>query len=218
MEQQEKERFGQNANKSPGQALASLSSFATPKAAQLTSAFNKWRTNMESSALKSRTPSSAAVLRAHTPSRPTSSARAPPSYKSGLITPPATNLRSSPGPEASPSASVAAPRLSRRGSRPDELHLVDDEQDHGYSQDPDYSQGPGYPNRNGMPRDDGPDTPPIFHKDGYDQDAEDTQAQMSNFGDDGGEGERDDDLDVEDNEPPAFRSLEQELKDGEIGA
>ena len=50
----------------------------------------------------------------------------------------------------------------------------------------------------------------LFRENSFDQDAEDTQVRMSNFGD--AEGEQDEDLDVPDNEPPAFRSLEEELE------
>lgn len=206
MEQREKERFGQSGSL-PGQALASFTSFATPKA---TSLFNKWRNSMESNTLKSQQQSksgSAAPSRSNTPSRPSVSARAPPSSFAGLMTPPATNLRSSPAPEAT--SSVPAPALSRATSRqedepaPSELSSkaqgkqpvtdVETEQDH-------------------------PSTPPeLFAANDYDHDAQDAPSQIPDFDDElEPDAEGDEDLDnVEDDQPPAFRSLEDELDEPE---
>jgi hypothetical protein len=45
---------------------------------------------------------------------------------------------------------------------------------------------------------------PLFREQSYDQDAEDSKVQLPNFDDD--------DLDLPDNEAPAFRSLEAELE------
>ncbi|QIX02205.1 hypothetical protein AMS68_007722 [Peltaster fructicola] len=184
MEQQEKERFGQ-ANNFSTQAIASLSSFATPKAAQLTSAFNKWRTSMESTALKSR-PSSR--TRSYTPSRVTSGGK--PNYAvSGLMTPPASNLRSSPSPESQ--APLPAPKLpSRRTSQVKPISMSEVE-----SRSLDDSAEPS--------------TPTLLENDHYDDDAEDRPTTV----------EEDEDLNVADSEPPAFRSLEDELvKPVEAGA
>lgn len=194
MEQQEKERQGGSL---PGQALASLSNFATPK---LSSAFNKWRTSMESSSLKQR-PSSSAAPRSYTPSRPSSSARAPPAFSSGgLMTPPATNIRATPSPNVS--RSVPAPRLSRPSTSRQEIRMVEEQ--------PQPQPEPPAPAEPDV-QDDAPSTPPeIFGEDNYDQDAEDAQAKMSNFGEADGEGDETLD-DMADNEPPAFRSLEDEL-------
>ena len=187
MEQQEKERFGQNSQSLPGQAIASLSNFATPKAVQLTSAFNKWRSTMENSALKT-APRASGRPTSATPSKPAASSSIPPGYKSGLMTPPASNLRNTPSPEAT--GSLPAPRLqSRSGSKPTVLPL---------------SEPPKPANRRTSAVSEAPTTP-LFHSQNYDCDAEDNQAHMESF--------EDEDLDIADNQPPAFRSLELELED-----
>ncbi|EMD01251.1 hypothetical protein BAUCODRAFT_118958 [Baudoinia panamericana UAMH 10762] len=108
MEQQEKERLGVMPQILGGPVLASLSTFAAPKAASLTSAFNKWRSTMESSALKSGS-RPAAFTRDTTPSRPSSSSRQRFAYTAGLMTPPASNLRSTPSPQET--TSLPPPRL-----------------------------------------------------------------------------------------------------------
>lgn len=205
MEQQEKERINGNEQILPGQAIASLSNFATPKAAQLTSVFNKWRANMESSALRNAPRGSAMSRpRSNTPSRqpasskPSSSSGPTPSYMHGLMTPPASNLRTTPSPETS--NPLPPPQLSRPGSKAGSMDV------------------PRPKSRQPSTASDGPTTP-LFRSQSYDQDAEDHQeVRMQDFEDDEEEEEGDEDLDVADDAPPAFRtggarSLEDELGD-----
>jgi hypothetical protein len=196
MEQQEKERFGQTGSL-PGQALASFTSFASPKAASL---FNKWRSSMESNTLKAQQQSrarSAAASRTNTPSRSSVSARVPPSFSAGLMTPPATNIRTSPAPEAT--HSLPAPALSRIES-PEQQETTK-------------AQGKQPVADFAMPADD-PTTPPEdFTANEFDEDADVAQTQITDFDDDlEAEAEGDESLDdLDDNQPPAFRSLEEEL-------
>ena len=186
MEQQEKERFNQNPNPlSAGQAIASLSNFATPKAVQLSSAFQKWRSNMESSALRSAPRAPTARPRSNTPSKPSSSSGMPQEYMSGLMTPPASNLRSTPSPEAS--ASLPPPRLESRASKENVVPST---------------EPPKPRSRVPSAASDAPTTP-LFRSQSYDRDAEDNEVSMRSF--------EDEDLDIADNAPPAFRSLEDEL-------
>ena len=203
MEQQEKERFGQNGSL-PGQALASLTSFATPKAASL---FNKWRSSMESTTLKSQQSraGSAAGSRSNTPSRPSVSARVPPSFKAGLMTPPATNLRASPAPEAT--RSLPAPTLGRVESR--------DHKESAPVEVTSNAQGK-QPMTEFTASTEDPSTPPEeFTANDFDQDASDAHAQIPDFDDDPEpEADGDESLDdLDDNQPPAFRSLKDELDD-----
>jgi hypothetical protein len=184
MEQQEKERFSQNSNTLPGQAIASLSNFAAPKAVQLSSAFQKWRTTMESSALKN-APRGYARPRSNAPSKPSTSAGIPQGYTSGLMTPPASNLRSTPSPEAS--GSLPPPRLHSRSGKEKVAPLT---------------EPPKPRSRVPSAASDAPTTP-LFRSQNYDQDAEDHNVSMQSF--------EDEDLDIADNGPPAFRSLEDEL-------
>jgi hypothetical protein len=200
MEQQEKERFGQNGSL-PGQALASFTSFATPKAASL---FNKWRSSMESTTLKSQQQSrvgSAAASRSNTPSRPSVSARVPPSFSAGLMTPPATNIRTSPAPEAI--QSLPAPALTRIEPREQQETVPL----------PIFSKSQGkQPVTDSSMLADDPSTPSEdFTANEFDQDAEDAHTPIPDF-DDEPEAEGDETLeDLDDNLPPAFRSLEEEL-------
>jgi hypothetical protein len=205
MEQQEKERFGQNGSL-PGQALASLTSFATPKAASL---FNKWRSSMESTTLKAQQSRAASATnsRSNTPSRPSVSARAPPSFKAGLMTPPATNLRSSPAPEVT--RSLPAPALGRAESR--------DQKESAPTEVTSNAQGK-QPMTDFTAAVEDPSTPPEeFTANEFDQDAMDAHSQIPDFDDDpeplaNGDESLDD---LDDNQPPAFRSLEEELDDEE---
>jgi hypothetical protein len=211
MEQQEKDRFrraspqpGQSQNESPvGSAIASLTNLATPKAAQLSSAFSKWRSSMESSALKAQQQRQAQRLaagnaprRSHTPSKPAPST-APAGYHAGLMTPPASNMRSSPVPEDDGSTSLPPPRLHGRtasssGAKPRSRHT---------------SSSSARP------------TTPLFREQSYDRDAEDGAITMRNF-EDGDEElehdveeEEDDSLDdvVDEDMPGMKRSLGEEL-------
>jgi len=204
MEQQEKERFGQTGSL-PGQALASFTSFASPKA---TSLFNKWRSSMESNTLKAQQQSrarSAAASRTNTPSRPSVSTRVPPSFSAGLMTPPATNIRTSPAPEAT--KSLPAPVLSRIESPEHQETTTTTLSSNAQGKQPvaDFA----------MPLDD-PTTPPEdFTANEFDEDADVAQTQITDFDDDlEAEAEGDESLDdLDDNQPPAFRSLEEELDD-----
>ncbi|KAK5168097.1 uncharacterized protein LTR77_006665 [Saxophila tyrrhenica] len=183
MEQQEKDRIAQNSSL-PGQAIASLSNFATPK---LGAAFSKWRSTMESSALRN-APKANQRPRSSTPSRPpAASTKMPPEFSAGLMTPPASNLRSTPSPEVT--RSMPPPRLhSSAGEQPQETKDTK-RPSLSHSREP-----------SGMS--DGPTTP-LFRSQSYDKDAEDHSVNMQSF--------EDEDLDVADNRPPAFRSLEAEL-------
>lgn len=190
MEQQEKERFGYGQQTLGGQALASLSSFASPRAASLTSAFNKWRSNMESSALKTQQRPGMAGRSSYTPSR--LQAKAPATgFPSGLMTPPASNLRSSPVPN---DAALAPPKLQSRSSSKSSAANA--------------AQRPQPRSRHASATSERPSTP-LFREQSYDRDADDTGVTMQSF--------EDDDLDVADSEPPAFRTLESELEPAMAG-
>lgn len=190
MEQQERDRSSRSAqNQALGaQALSSISSFATPK---LASAFNKWRASMEPKALKDSSSVPTArqrpeqrrpVSRSYTPSKAPPRAN-PADYSLGLMTPPASNLRSSPIPGAAPTE----PRLEIRSNSGDSaLSIVEPHR-------PRSRHASGTSDRLGSP---------LFHEQSYDHDAADNDMQQF-----------DDDLeDVADSEPPAFRSLEAELE------
>ncbi|KAK5134158.1 hypothetical protein LTR08_006933 [Meristemomyces frigidus] len=186
MEQQEKERFSSSPQSAGGKTFASLSSFATPKAASLTSAFSKWRATMESSSLR-HAPSSARVIRSSTPSRARPSSSLSTTYSEGLMTPPASNFRGMPSAEAT--TSVPTPRLhSRDGTAAPERRS---------------SSSSRAPSRQLSASSEAPTTP-LFREQSYDQDAEDNEMPSQIF--------EDDDLDIADSEPPAFRSLETELE------
>jgi hypothetical protein len=187
MEQQEKERFAQGAQNLPSQAIASLSNFATPKAAQLGAAFSKWRSNMESSALKN-APRGNARPRAATPSKaPATAPKMPPGFAAGLMTPPASNLRSTPSPEAT--RSLPPPQLQSQEEDKFEYPSL---------------AAPPRPSHSRQPSgaSDAPTTP-LFRSQSYDKDAEDSSVHMQAYDDE--------DLEVADNQPPVFRSLEAEL-------
>ncbi|KAK0783253.1 hypothetical protein LTR75_014166 [Friedmanniomyces endolithicus] len=184
MEQQEKERLGDTAQSLGGQALASLSGFAAPKASSLSSAFNKWRSTMESSSLRAGSrgipPASS-----YTPAKAPSTRPRPYNYMAGLMTPPASNLRQSP----SPGATASLPRSHLQSyAAPMSCQRPTDARSHDRRVS-DYSEGP---------------TTPLFREQSYDRDAEDSRVHMQSF-------EDDDDLDIADSAPPAFRSLGDEL-------
>ena len=190
MEQQEKQRLDQNSQSLPGQAIASLSSFATPKATQLSTAFSKWRSTMESSALKdARRPNGRP--RSSTPSKPSASTTVPPGYMSGLMTPPASNLRTTPSPEAAESMPPSGLH-SRRSSKSNNLA---------------FSEPPRSKSRHPSASSQGPNTP-LFRSQSYDEDADDRKLQMESFE----EGVEDETLDIAENGPSAFQSLEDELE------
>ncbi|KXL49442.1 hypothetical protein M433DRAFT_132612 [Acidomyces richmondensis BFW] len=188
MELQEKERVKSGSQSLSSQAIASLSSFATPKASQLTSAFNKWRSNMESSALRNPPRSSGpsnAHARSSTPSK-TSAPAIPSNFLAGLMTPPASNLRTTPSPETT--LSLPPPRLNSR----------------------DGSKSSALPHSRPVSISSEGSSTLLFREQNYDRDAEDSEAHMQSFADD--------DLDVPDSEAPAFRSLEAELGQTEADA
>ncbi|EME88356.1 uncharacterized protein MYCFIDRAFT_213255 [Pseudocercospora fijiensis CIRAD86] len=211
MEHEEKERFGRNSNQSvTGQATALLSSFATPQAAKLTSAFGKWRASMESSALKNapRAPAS----RSGTPSKATAPSlpSLPKAFQSGLMTPPASNIRSSPDPSAM--HTLPPPRLhTRTGSNGSKMSTVTDRPRSSRSQ---ASAGSERPRslRTGSSTSNGPRTP-LFREQSYDRDAEEGDApelNLQHLEDD----DTLDDIDESGEAPPGFRapkSLEEEM-------
>ena len=102
------------------------------------------------------------------------------------MTPPTSNLRSTPSPEAT--ASLPPPRLHSRAGKENNLSLAQPSQPR---------------SRQTSAASDAPTTP-LFRSQNYDQDAEDRNTHMESFDDE--------DLDVADNEPPAFRSLGDELE------
>lgn len=115
------------------------------------------------------------------------------------MTPPATNMRTSPIPEAT--NSLPAPVLSRTASH---QHQHEEAESSELS-----SKAQGK-----QPVTEDPSTPPeLFTANEYDQDAEDAHSQIPDFDEPEAEdAEGDEDLDdVLDNQPPAFRSLEDEL-------
>ncbi|KAK3051646.1 hypothetical protein LTR09_007301 [Extremus antarcticus] len=182
MEQQEKDRFAPGSSL-PGQAIASLSNFAAPK---LGAAFSKWRSTMESSALR-HAPKASTRPRSSTPSRaPAALKNIPAGYAAGLLTPPASNFRSTPSPEAT--KSLPQPRLHSSAG---------EQKVNGAPIRPSLAHS-----RQPSALSDGPTTP-LFRSQSYDQDAEDNSVHMQSF--------EDEDLDVADSQPPAFRSLEAEL-------
>ncbi|KAK0868332.1 hypothetical protein LTS02_003646 [Friedmanniomyces endolithicus] len=184
MEQQEKERLGYTAQSLGGQALASLSGFAAPKASSLSSAFNKWRSTMESSSLRA-APRGVPPAGSSTPARAPLTRARPTSYMAGLMTPPASTLRQSPSPGAK--ASLPRPHLQSYAAPMSRQRPTDaPSRDRRVS---DYSEGP---------------TTPLFREQSYDRDAEESRVHMQSF-------EDDDDLDIADSAPPAFRSLGDEL-------
>lgn len=219
MEQEEKDRFAPPSSRAQsvaGQASALLSSLATPKVAQqqLTSAFSKWRANMESSALKNAprydvngrlTPSKGAA-----PSRPP----LPTGYQSGLMTPPASNLRNSPAPEAT--EKLSPPRLiSRHSSHSNRPSSRGSHQSAGTERSRSH-RSPALSQRSLNLRH-GPGTSqddlhnPLFREQSYDQDADDSAPIAI---EDVAEGfEEDDSLDdiPESQAPPGFRTLQDEM-------
>ncbi|KAK3725041.1 hypothetical protein LTR37_000551 [Vermiconidia calcicola] len=185
MEEQEKERHSPNTL--PSQAIASLSSFAAPK---LTTAFSKWRTTMENSALRN-APRARGPPRSSTPSKPPASSFSMPNgFTAGLMTPPTSNLRSTPSPEAT--SSVPPPRLhSSSGVEVGDTAASE-------------TQTP-----RGRPQSASTESPitPLFRSQSYDRDAKDNNAYIME------DSFEDENLEIEDKQPPAFRSLEAELDD-----
>jgi hypothetical protein len=155
MEQHDKERqmSGSPARNFP--SLTSISNFASPRAAQLTAAWGNWRKGRDliPTGLSQSVQSLAGSTNDNkdiTPSKPPTSAAAP-SFFSGLMTPPASNLRPSPEPESS-SKTTANGSLAR--SLSNELSLSKRAQE-----------------KMPMPIPRRPTTPPLLHKASYDSDA-----------------------------------------------
>jgi hypothetical protein len=166
MEQQEKERLINAGPSLTGQALANLTNFASPKAVSLAAAFGNWRKNREtprpasaSKAPASRTTarSSAAAAarlangRTQTPSKP--SPLPSPSVLSGLMTPPATNFRRTPSPAEEPSESQRSSPSFYHGTQ-----QVNNETKMAYFDTK--------PNGNGE------ESPMVFRRQSYDEDAQ----------------------------------------------
>ena len=189
MEQQEKERLIA-AKVAPGQtvpvtvagqqALASISNFASPKAAQLAAAFGNWR--------KGNQQMPGSNLGRSTPLRPSSNASTQ-GWMTGLMTPPTSNLRKTPSPSER-TASPEKPRTPQRqtagplsGSRHPSLspqtsrrHNLTARQ---LAKQPTYAGGPTATTH--------PVTPPLLRQASYDNDAEDGEystAGFEGFGDD----------------------------------
>ncbi|GAB7348573.1 hypothetical protein MBLNU459_g6961t3 [Dothideomycetes sp. NU459] len=113
MEQQEKERLINAGSSLTGQAVAGVMNFASPRAVQLAAAFGNWRKGSASTGGNSAPKQNSRLRNSNvndhnkspastsTPSKPGPSAS--PSLFSGLMTPPASNLRRTPSPGAGPS-------------------------------------------------------------------------------------------------------------------
>jgi hypothetical protein len=168
MEQQEKERQMSGAQNFP--TLASISNFASPKAAQLAAAIGNWRRSGPSGLSQSVSTlidDSNGSSRTQTPSKaPSSTAQ---SFLSGLMTPPASNVRRTPEPEsATQLTSLGRPLNSPGYSTSAKLSRSQEKQSA----------------RQGSDR---PMTPPLLRRGSYDQDAEDAEdISTSGFYDDDG--------------------------------
>jgi len=148
MEQAEKERLMSGA--APFPTLASISNFASPKAAQLAAAFGNWRKSSNfPSSLSNTVSHSANGSRNGTPSRSAASTSLP----NGLMTPPASNMRRTPTPDARSGADSKMGALTRP-PRP----LA------GRGRSPVISRKEG--------KQPVPSTPPLMREASYDQDAE----------------------------------------------
>lgn len=186
MEQQEKERLisGSNSYGIPT-SLSALSNLATPKAAQLAAAIGNWR---KSAGRDSRAGSTASVVTrqpsfqraSQTPSkRPSPAAIAPfpplnsQSFLSGLMTPPASNVRRS---SPQPGSSQATPKLTQPQTEEPSAFA---------------STGRRLSSRSsGKQPLQAPRTPPLMRRGSYDQDAEsangyydDEDSTIDGFGD-----------------------------------
>ncbi|KAK6007544.1 hypothetical protein QM012_004358 [Aureobasidium pullulans] len=165
MEQQEKERLINAGPSLTGQALANLTNFASPKAVSLAAAFGNWRKSRETSrpASAPKAPASRATARSsaaaarlangrtQTPSKP---ALLPsPSVLSGLMTPPATNFRRTPSPAEEPS-----------GAQHSSLGLSDGPQQANSETKMSYFDT--------KPSEVGEESPMVFRRQSYDEDAQ----------------------------------------------
>lgn len=184
MEQQEKERLINAGPSLTGQALANLTNFASPKAVSLAAAFGNWRKNRESSrpapASKMSTPSAAKAIarskaaprsgnaRSETPSKP--SPLPSPAF-SGLMTPPATNLRRTPSPaeesNGSRSINMGFPRVSQQTNGEPKMSYFDAKKD----------------------EEQGEESPMVFRRQSYDEDAQLGDVDTGSGADDDDEGD-----------------------------
>ena len=159
MEQSEKERLisgGQNTFPT----LATLSSFASPKAVQVAAAFGNWRKGRQNAASALAGPSSS-TSRNQTPSRPASHSAQ--SFLSGLMTPPTSNIRRTPDLSSSSSSKpkdLRSNSTSSRGSNTTEQ---------------------GFPALSKQPS--ALRTPPLLRRTSYDRDAEVEQFSDGGFDD-----------------------------------
>lgn len=161
MEQQEKERLISGGQSFP--ALASLSNFASPKAAQLAAAIGNWRKGRENAGASKLSRSSSNDN--HEQGTPSKQNNPSAGFLAGLMTPPASQLRRTP----TPSTSRPAARGSFSSAR-------------GFPALSSVQQGK---QRAGLHNFD-PATPPgsrggLLHKGAYDQDAEDSTFSPSHF-------------------------------------
>lgn len=159
MEQAEKERLISAGSSVTGQAFAGLTNFASPKAVQLAAAIGNWRKGREGSSTPVARRSSAQLSRSQegdqTPSkRPPSAA----SFLTGLMTPPASNLRRTPSPSSSVISDMSTPRrpLSARVVAPRSTPT---------------SSKPIVPPLAGFDGHEEPETPLSFRSQSYDDDA-----------------------------------------------
>ncbi|KIW06859.1 uncharacterized protein PV09_02535 [Verruconis gallopava] len=155
MEQDAKERQINGTTSFP--TLASIQSFASPKAAQLAAAIGNWRRGgggIAPSGL-AQSISSSSSSRTETPSKPASTAQ---SFLNGLMTPPASNLRKTPSPD--PGLGSSRPRpLNTHTSEPRPLGSKGFEKRR-MSRESEISAGPS--------------TPPFLKAGDYDEDAEES--------------------------------------------
>jgi len=157
MEQQDKERQLSGSQTFP--TLASISSFASPKAAQLAAAIGSWRRGGSTpSGLSQSVPGivsstvSNGSSRTRTPSKPPP---APQSFLTGLMTPPASNIRKTPSPDPAIRSRSSSSRPLSSLSKESMLSRNHEKMPIGHNVEP-------------------PATPPLLGRASYDQDAEES--------------------------------------------
>lgn len=160
MEQQEKERLISGGGSFP--ALASLSNFATPKAAQLAAAIGNWRKGRENAGASKLSRSSSS--NGHHEQTPSKAPNPSSGFLAGLMTPPASQLRRTPTPSTSRPARGSF--SSARGFPI--LSSVQQGKQRAGSNNFDPATPPG--SRGGL-----------LHKGAYDHDAEDSTFSPSHF-------------------------------------
>ena len=156
MEQQERERLMAGDRPFPSfPNVATISNFASPKAAQLAAAIGNWRKGKETARLFQR-PQSASSSESTTPAKMSAQ---PNGFLSGLMTPPASNLRRTPDTQSSSSRRRAPGRLSNATDLPILEPKLREKQS-------------------------APVTPPLLGQCSYDDDAESGQFSISRFQED----------------------------------